>query len=64
VGGALGTVAVAAAAQRYGMSACLSATSLMYLSLGALLCLGVWTMKSANHESHELHEKEESIKQT
>lgn len=53
VGGALGTVAVAAAAQRYGMSACLSATSLMYLALGALLCLGVWTMKSTNHESHE-----------
>jgi MFS family permease len=45
LGGGLGTSAIAAASQYYGMSACLSATSLIYLSLGVLLCLGVWAMK-------------------
>ncbi len=45
LGGGLGTTAIAAASRHYGMSACLSATSLIYLSLGVLLCIGVWTMK-------------------
>jgi MFS family permease len=43
-GGGLGTAAIAAASLHFGMSACLSATSLVYLALGLLLCLGVWTM--------------------
>jgi sugar phosphate permease len=42
VGGAIAPVAIAAAAQRYGMSASLSANSLIYLGMGLLLCFGVW----------------------
>jgi hypothetical protein len=43
LGAATAPVAVAAAAQRYGMSAALSANALIYLGLGVLLCVGVWT---------------------
>jgi len=35
------TVSIAAASQRFGMSACISATSLIYLSFGLLLIWGV-----------------------
>jgi MFS family permease len=38
--GAAGPVAVGAASARFGMGACLSATSLVYLGFGALLLLG------------------------
>src|SRR5207253_9176302 len=44
VGGATAPVAVAAAAQRYGMSAALSANSLIYLGMGVLLCCGIATL--------------------
>jgi sugar phosphate permease len=44
VGGAVAPVAVAAAAQHYGMSASLSANSLMYLAMGLLMCFGIWTL--------------------
>jgi hypothetical protein len=39
-GGGAASVAIAAA-RRYGMDACLSATALIYLSLGVLLVVGV-----------------------
>jgi sugar phosphate permease len=41
-GGAVAPVAIAAASGRYGMSACLSATSLIYLLFGLLLISGIW----------------------
>jgi MFS family permease len=44
VGGAIAPVAIALAAQHYGMSASLSANSLIYFSLGILLCAGIWTL--------------------
>ena len=40
-GGAVAPVAIALAARRYGMSACLSATSVIYLFVGLLLVAGV-----------------------
>lgn len=40
-GGGLAPVAIAAASQRYGMSACLSANSLVYLLVGSILVLGI-----------------------
>ena len=43
VGGGMAAVAIAAASQRYGMSASLSATSLVYLLVGLLLAFGIWT---------------------
>jgi MFS family permease len=65
VGGFFGTSAIGAASAYYDMSTSLSATSLLYLLLGVLLCVGVWTMKSSGHETHERHEKkskQENIK--
>lgn len=43
VGGGLAPVAITAASQRYGMSAPLSATSLVYLLVGLLLAGGIWS---------------------
>lgn len=43
LGGGLAPVAIAAAAQRYGMSACLSATSVIYLLVGSLMIFGIRT---------------------
>jgi hypothetical protein len=43
VGGGMAPVAIAAASQRYGMSASLSATSLVYLLVGLLLAGGIWS---------------------
>ena len=40
-GGALAPTAIAFAAQRYGMSACLSANALIYLLVGVLLIYGI-----------------------
>jgi MFS family permease len=40
LGGGTAAVAIAAASERFGMSACLSATSLIYLGFGALLFAG------------------------
>ncbi len=41
LGGGVAPVAIAAASQRYGMSACLSANSVIYLFFGLLLILGI-----------------------
>ncbi len=41
LGGGAATVTIAAASQRFGMSACISATSLIYLFFGLLLLWGV-----------------------
>ena len=40
-GGGMAPVAIAAASQRYGMSACLSANAAVYLCFGLLLCVGI-----------------------
>jgi MFS family permease len=40
-GGGIAPVAIAAASQRYGMSACLSANSVIYLCFGLLLAFGI-----------------------
>jgi MFS family permease len=40
LGGGIAPVAIAAASERYGMSACLSANSLIYLAFGSLLLYG------------------------
>jgi len=54
VGGGMAPVAIAAASQRYGMSACLSATSLVYLLVGLLLAGGIWsTMRRPVREVSE-----------
>jgi sugar phosphate permease len=50
VGGAAAPVALAAAAQHYGMSASLSANSLIYLCMGVLLCFGIWTLLRTRRE--------------
>ena len=42
LGGAAAPVSIAVAAQYYGMSAALSANSLIYLGLGFLVCWGIW----------------------
>ncbi len=44
LGGGLAPVAIARAAESFGMSACISATALIYLSLGLLLAIGVWRL--------------------
>ncbi len=43
LGGGMAPVAIASASLHYGMSACLSATSLVYLLVGVLLVAGIWT---------------------
>lgn len=45
LGGGIAPVAIAAASQRYGMAACLSATSAIYLAFGLFLLFGTkkWT---------------------
>jgi len=45
LGGGIAPVAIAAASQHYGMSACISATAAIYLSLAVLLG---WAVKSDN----------------
>lgn len=46
--GAAGPIAVGAASAKWGMGACLSATSLVYLAFGALLLLGARAFMSPN----------------
>jgi MFS family permease len=55
VGGAVAPVAVAAAAQHYGMSASLSANSLMYLAMGLLMCFGIWTLQHRHRAGQVIH---------
>ncbi len=47
LGGGTAPIAIAIASQRYGMSACISATSAIYLSLGLLLAWGIRTYMRA-----------------
>jgi len=41
VGGGIAPIAIAAASERYGMSACISASSIIYLFIGLLLIYGI-----------------------
>ena len=41
IGGGIAPVAIAAASERFGMSACISANSVIYLLIAALLCFAV-----------------------
>lgn len=41
-GGGIAPVAIAAASQRYGMSACISMNSVIYLMFGLLMIYGIW----------------------
>jgi MFS family permease len=45
-GGGAGAVTIAAMSSRYGMSASLSATSVIYLVFGTILLIGTWTFMS------------------
>ncbi len=46
LGAGTATVTIAAASQRFGMSACISATSLIYLALAMVLAWGIWRFMS------------------
>lgn len=46
LGAGTATVTIAAASQRFGMSACISATSLIYLFLAVVLAWGIWRFMS------------------
>jgi MFS family permease len=54
LGAGIGPIAIAAGAEHYGMGACLSATSLIYLLFGALLAVGtrvfVWRTRLASRK--------------
>jgi predicted MFS family arabinose efflux permease len=47
LGAGTATVTIAVASQRFGMSACISATSLVYLFLAVVLAWGIWRFMSA-----------------
>jgi MFS family permease len=49
LGAGVASVAVAWASARYGMAACLSATSAVYLLCGGLLLGGIVTLRAADH---------------
>jgi MFS family permease len=49
IGGSTAPVAIAAASERYGMSACISANSVIYLSFGLLLVAGIFTYTRSKH---------------
>jgi MFS family permease len=42
IGGGIAPVAIAGASERFGMSACISASSVIYLLIAAMLLVGVW----------------------
>jgi MFS family permease len=63
-GGFVGTSAIGAASVYYDLSAGLSATSVLYLAMGVLLCVGIWTMKSPSHGTHGIRGEEETRIQT
>jgi hypothetical protein len=50
LGGGIAPVAIAAASERYGMSACLSANSLIYLAFGSLLLYGCRRFMCSNRD--------------
>ena len=49
IGGGFAPVAIAIAAQRYGMSAAISASSLIYLVVGMLLLFATWRFMRPSH---------------
>jgi predicted MFS family arabinose efflux permease len=51
LGAGTATVTIAIASQRFGMSACISATSLIYLFLAIVLAWGIWRFMSAKATS-------------
>jgi hypothetical protein len=51
LGGGVAPVAIAAASERFGMSACLSATSLVYVLFGTLLLAGLATIRRRDGNS-------------
>jgi MFS family permease len=54
LGGGTAPVAIAAASQRFGMSTCLSANSLIYLGFGAVMTFGIWRfMRGKEFRSQE-----------
>jgi fucose permease len=50
VGGGIAPVAVGAASQRVGLSAAISASSMVYLAAGLLLIIGIYTFMRAGHQ--------------
>ncbi len=63
LGAGTATVTVAAASQRFGMSACISATSLIYLSLAFLLAWGIARFMSGRTCDGSLGNRMNSTKQ-
>jgi len=53
-GGAAAPVTIAAMSQRWGMSACISATSLIYLVFGLLMLAGVRAFMTSQSSPHQL----------
>jgi hypothetical protein len=53
IGGSTAPVAIAAASQHYGMSACISANSLIYLLFGFLMVYGVFMHMRGKPQSRE-----------
>jgi MFS family permease len=53
IGGAVAPDAIAAASEDYGMSACLSATSLIYLVLGLALVYASWTQMRLRKDRYQ-----------
>jgi hypothetical protein len=52
IGGGIAPVAIAAASERYGMSACISATSLIYALAMGVYVVGIRVFLSRAHEEH------------
>jgi hypothetical protein len=50
-GGAIAPIAIAYASERYGMSASISATSVLYLIFGMLMLFGIWRFMGGRHKS-------------
>lgn len=48
LGGGIAPVAIAAASERYGMGACISANSVLYLIVGLLMIYGIWAYMRPN----------------
>lgn len=51
LGGGAAPVLIAAASERYGMSACISATSIVYLLVGLLMTYGIWAYMRSGRQS-------------
>ncbi len=53
-GGAIAPIAIAYASNTYGMSASISATSILYLIFGLLMIFGIWKYMSGRHQTTAL----------